>query len=45
MTTKEVAVKKYVVRLQGEERERLVSLLCKGKSPARLLLKEGNTDA
>lgn len=39
MATKEIAVKKYVVRLQGEERERLVALLSKGRSPARQLLK------
>jgi hypothetical protein len=32
-------VKKYVVRLSGEERERLESLIRKGKSPARRVLK------
>ena len=39
MAAKEISVKKYVVRLSGEERERLEALLCKGKSPAQLLLK------
>ncbi len=33
------SVKKYVVRLSGEERERLEMLIRKGKSPARWLLK------
>jgi hypothetical protein len=37
----DVAVKKYVVRLSGEERERLEVLIRKGKSPARRLLKAG----
>jgi hypothetical protein len=32
-------VKKYVVRLSGEERERLETLIQKGKSPARRVLK------
>ncbi|HLB89275.1 MAG TPA: IS630 family transposase [Terriglobales bacterium] len=32
-------MKKYVVRLSGEERERLEMLIRKGKSPARWLLK------
>jgi hypothetical protein len=36
---KEIAVKKYVVRLSGEERERLESLVRTGKSPAQLLTK------
>jgi poly-gamma-glutamate capsule biosynthesis protein CapA/YwtB (metallophosphatase superfamily) len=36
---KEIAVKKYVVRLSGEERERLESLVRAGKSPAQLLTK------
>jgi Homeodomain-like domain len=36
---KEIAVKKYVVRLSEEERERLRALLSKGKSPAQLLTK------
>jgi hypothetical protein len=35
MSTKEISVKKYVVRLSAEERERLETLLRKGKSPAR----------
>jgi hypothetical protein len=39
MAAKEISVKKYVVRLSGEERERLETLIRKGKSPARLLLK------
>jgi hypothetical protein len=36
---KEIAVKKYVVRLSGEERERLEALTHSGKSPAQLLTK------
>jgi Homeodomain-like domain len=39
MVAKEIAVKKYVVRLGDEERERLEALLRKGKSPAQLLTK------
>jgi hypothetical protein len=39
MASKEISVKKYVVRLSGEEREQLETLLRKGKSPARRLLK------
>jgi hypothetical protein len=39
MAAKEISVKKYVVRLSVEERERLEALLCKGKSPARRQLK------
>jgi arsenate reductase-like glutaredoxin family protein len=39
MATKEISVKKYVVRLSGEERERLETLIRKGKSPARRVLK------
>ena len=39
MAAKEISVKKYVVRLSGEERERLETLLRKGKSPAQRLLK------
>ena len=39
MAAKEISVKKYVVRLSGEERERLEALIRKGKSPARRLLK------
>jgi len=34
---KEIAVKKYVVRLTAEERERLEALIHAGKSPAQLL--------
>jgi hypothetical protein len=36
---KEVAVKKYVVKLGNEEREQLNSMINKGKHPARYLLK------
>ena len=39
MAAKEISVKKYVVLLSGEERERLEALLRKGKSPARRQLK------
>ena len=39
MAAKEISVKKYVVRLSGEERERLEALIRKGKGPARRLLK------
>src|SRR5260370_798691 len=39
MASKEISVKKYVVRLSGEEREKLEALVRKGKSPARRLLK------
>ena len=39
MATKEISVKKYVVLLSGEERERLEALLRKGKSPAQRQLK------
>src|SRR3981189_3494020 len=39
MAAKEISVKKYVVRLSGEERERLEALIGKGKSPAQRLLK------
>ena len=35
MAAKEILVKKYVVRLSGEERERLETLIRKGKSPAK----------
>ena len=34
MAAKEILVKKYVVRLNGEERERLETLIRRGKSPA-----------
>jgi hypothetical protein len=39
MAAREVAVKKYVVRLSAEERERLEALRTKGKVPARRLTK------
>ena len=39
MAAKEISVKKYVVRLSGEERERLETLIRKGKTPARRVLK------
>lgn len=39
MAGKDIAVKKYVVRLSAEEREQLAALIRKGKSPARRLLK------
>ena len=39
MAAKEISVKKYVVRLSVEERERLETLLRKGKSSAQRLLK------
>jgi hypothetical protein len=39
MAAKEISVKKYVVRLSGEEREGLETLLRKGKSPAQRQLK------
>ena len=39
MTAKQIAVKKYVVKLSGEERERLGALIHVGKHPARLLTK------
>ena len=39
MAGKEIAVKKYVVRLSAEERERLEALTCAGKHPAQLLTK------
>src|ERR1700746_2644246 len=39
MAAKEISVKKNVVRLRGEERERLETLIRKGKSPARRGLK------
>ena len=37
MAKKEIAVKKYVVELSAEERERLEALVRAGKSPAQLL--------
>jgi hypothetical protein len=39
MGAKEISVKKYVVRLSGEEREQLEAMLRKGKNPAQQLLK------
>ena len=39
MTAQQPAVKKYVVRLDDDERERLSALIKKGKAPARQLLK------
>ena len=39
MAGREVAVKRYVVRLSAEERERLEALRSKGTIPARRLLK------
>ena len=39
MTAQQPAVKKYVVRLDDDERERLSTLIKKGKAPARQLLK------
>ena len=39
MPTREVAVKKYVVTLSAEERERLQSLIRSGKHPARQLMR------
>src|SRR5664279_140401 len=33
MAAKEISVKKYVVRLSGEEREQLEALIRKGKAP------------
>jgi poly-gamma-glutamate capsule biosynthesis protein CapA/YwtB (metallophosphatase superfamily) len=39
VTAKQVAVKKYVVKLSDEERERLETLIRAGKHPARQLTK------
>ena len=39
MTVKDIAVKKYVVRLSAQEREQLQALVRKGKGPPRRLLK------
>ena len=39
MATKEISVKRYVVRLSADERELLEALIRKGKSPAQRLLK------
>jgi hypothetical protein len=39
VTAKQIAVKKYMVKLSGEERERLAALIHAGKHPARQLTK------
>lgn len=39
MTAKQPVVKKYIVKLSADERERLNTLIQKGKAPARQLLK------
>ena len=39
MTAKQPTVKKYIVELNAEERDRLNALIQKGKAPARQLLK------
>ena len=39
MTAKQPAVKKYIVSLSTDERDRLNALIQKGKSPARQVLK------
>jgi poly-gamma-glutamate capsule biosynthesis protein CapA/YwtB (metallophosphatase superfamily) len=39
VTAKQPVVKKYIVKLSDDERERLNSLIQKGKAPARQLLK------
>jgi hypothetical protein len=39
VATKEIAVKKYVVKLSPEERERLETLLRGGQHPAQRLTK------
>jgi hypothetical protein len=41
VAAKEIAVKKYVVKLNAEERERLDTLIHKGKHPARQLTRAG----
>jgi transposase len=51
VTAKQIAVKRYVVKLSGEERERLNALISVGKHPARqltrarILLKADTSDA
>jgi hypothetical protein len=51
MAAKEISVKRYVVKLSGEEREQLQALIRRGKSPAqrlvkaRILLKADASDA
>jgi len=42
MTAKEIIVKKYVVRLSGDEREQLTALAWKGHGPAQRLLRRGS---
>src|SRR5215208_1020517 len=39
MSARNISVKKYIVRLSGEEREQLAMLIRKGKGPAQRLLK------
>ena len=39
MAGREIAVKKYVVKLSAEERERLEAMICVGKHPAQSLTK------
>ena len=39
MAAREIIVKKYVVRLSGEEREQLAALTRKGRGPAQRLMK------
>ena len=39
MSAREIAVKKYVVRLSQEERKRLDDMIHKGKSSAQKLMK------
>jgi hypothetical protein len=39
VTAKQAAVKKYIVKLSDDERQRLDALIQKGKAPARQLLK------
>jgi hypothetical protein len=36
---REISVKKYVVKLSAEERERLEAMICAGKDPAQSLTK------
>jgi hypothetical protein len=39
VTAKQSALKKYIVKLSGEERDRLTALIKKGQAPARQQLK------
>jgi hypothetical protein len=39
VTTQQPAVKKYIVKLSDDERERLSALIQKGKAPVRQVLK------